>query len=462
MKRSLSGGIPTRRNTELALLVLAVALGMLAYAQVSLATDGRLPHSFWIVGAGMGLLVLIAHITLRLRAPYADPILLPAVVLLNLLGLTMIHRLDIADAQRAVRNGTKPPALEVYAQLTWTTLAVFLFIAVVFVVRDHRRLQRFTYISMLLGIGLLLSPLTPGIGATINGATLWLRVAGFSFQPAELAKVMLTIFFAGYLVMKRDSLAIVRAKVLGVGIPRGRDLGPLVVIWFASLGTLFFEHDVGIAALFFGLFVALLYVATERRGWLVIGFIMFLLGGGLAYAAFGHVAVRFEIWWNPWAHQATTGYQLVQSLFALASGGLTGAGLGQGYPQLVPFAKSDFITAAIGEELGLTGLMAILVLYAIIVERGLRTAIASRDPFGTLLAAGLSFVTALQVFLVVGGVTRLIPLTGLTTPFLAAGGSSLIVNWMIIALLLRISDRNRRPQDIAKTPDESLTQVIRL
>jgi cell division protein FtsW (lipid II flippase) len=462
MIRRRTGGRSTRRNAELLLLVIAVSLGMLAYAQVSLATDGRLPHSFWIVGAGMGGLVLAAHIALRITAPYADPIMLPAAVLLNLLGLTMIHRLDIADAQRAVRNGTKPPALEVYAQLTWTTLAVILFIAVLLVVRDHRRLQRFTYLAMLGGVVLLLLPLVPGVGATINGATLWLRIAGFSFQPAELAKILLAVFFAGYLVMKRDSLAIVRAKVLGVGLPRGRDLGPILVIWLVCLGILFLEHDVGIAALFFGLFVALLYIATERRSWLIIGFVLLLLGGGLAYLSFSHVAVRFEIWWNPWAHQATTGYQLVQSLFGLANGGLLGSGLGQGYPQLVPFAKSDFIVAALGEELGLAGLMAILTLYAIIIERGLRTAIASRDPFGTLLAAGLSFVTALQVFLVVGGVTRLIPLTGLTTPFLAAGGSSLVVNWMILALLLRISDRNRRPQDLATTPDESLTQVIRL
>ena len=456
------GRVPTRRNAELLLLLLAMALGMLAYAEVSLATDGRLPHSFWIVGSGMAALLLLAHLTLRLKAPFADPLLLPSVALLNMLGLTMIHRLDIADAQRAVRNGTKPPALEVYAQLTWTTVAVFLFIAVLYVVPDHRRLQRFTYSCMVAGIALLLLPLAPGIGATINGATLWLRVAGFSLQPAELAKILLAIFFAGYLVMKRDSLAIIRARVLGIGFPRGRDMGPLLVVWLLSLGILFFEHDVGIAALFFGMFVMLLYIGTERRSWLVIGLALMIVGGTVAYFSFTHVKVRFEIWLDPWKYQSTIGYQLVQSLFGLANGGLTGSGLGQGYPQLVPFAKSDFIVAALGEELGLTGLIAILTLYALIVERGLRAAIASRDAFGTLLAAGLSFVTGLQVFLVVGGVTRLIPLTGLTTPFLAAGGSSLVVNWMIVALLLRISDRGRRPQEVATTPDESLTQVIRL
>jgi cell division protein FtsW (lipid II flippase) len=343
---------------------------------------------------------------------------------------------------------------------------VVLFIAVLVVVRDHRILQRFTYTAMLGGLVLLLLPLLPVIGTTINGARIWIHVAGFSFQPGELAKLALLVFFAGYLVIKRDVLALASRRVAGIDLPRGRDLGPIIVAWAASLAVLVFERDLGTSLLFFGAFVALLYVATERLSWLLIGLALFLSGSFLAWSLFAHVKQRVDIWLDPTAHynDAIGGsYQLLQGLYGMGTGGILGKGLGQGRPDIVPYANTDFIVAAIGEELGLTGLMAVLLVYAIVVQRGLRTSIGVRDAFGKLLAAGLSFSMALQVFVVVGGVTRLIPLTGLTMPFLSYGGSSLVSNWALVAVLLRISDAARRP---APPPASSLqddkTQVVRL
>ncbi|MFZ1653695.1 MAG: FtsW/RodA/SpoVE family cell cycle protein [Candidatus Nanopelagicales bacterium] len=437
-----------RRNLELLLLILAGVIGLYAYANVDLAMLGKLPANLLTVAGAFVVLGGGAHVAVRFLAPYADPILVPAAALLNMIGLSMIHRLDLADVARAERAGSKVPSSDVVAQLTWTTLALIMFAVILVVVRDHRRLQKYTYTAMVAGVVLLLLPLVPGIGSTVNGANLWIRLGPLSFQPSELAKIFLTIFFAGYLVVTRDSLALVRRKILGIGFPRGRDFGPIVVAWLISLAVLVFQRDLGTALMFFGLFVTLLYVATQRRSWLVIGAVMFIAGCLLGYAAFGHVRVRVEVWLDTWTYASDQGYQIAQSLFGLANGGVLGTGWGQGYPQFVPFAKTDFITAALGEELGTTGFMAILVIYAIIVERGLRTAIACRDPFGKLLAVGFATVFGLQVFVVVGGVTRLIPLTGLTTPFLSYGGSALVANWMMVALLIRISDRARRPEPV--------------
>jgi cell division protein FtsW (lipid II flippase) len=350
----------------------------------------------------------------------------------------------------------------VYSQLTWFAIAVILFIALLILLPDHRRLQRYTFTFGLIGLVLLVLPLAPVIGTTVNGATLWIRIAGFSFQPAEMAKIFLTIFFAGYLVVTRDSLALVRTKVLGIDLPRLKDLGPILIAWLVSLGVLVFERDLGTSLLFFGLFVSMLYIATQRRSWLIIGGVLFLAGAYAAYQVFSHVQSRVTIWLDPFAYSDTGGYQIVQSLYGLANGGMLGAGLGQGFPNLVPFANTDFIFSALGEELGVTGLFAILMLYALLVERGFRTAVTVRDGFGQLLAAGLSITFALQVFVIVGGVTGLIPLTGLTTPFLSYGGSSLIANWIIVALLLRMSDRARRPDAQVVAMDEAPTQVVRL
>jgi cell division protein FtsW (lipid II flippase) len=452
---------PSRRNLELVLLVFAWGLGVLGTLQIGWA-NGEQPNSrLWITSGVVGALALAMHLVVRLKARYADPFMLPVSTLLTILGLVMIYRIDVAAAERAALNNNPEPTPDVYSQLTWFAIAVILFVAVLILLRDHRILQRYTYTLGLAGLVLLILPLAPIIGTTVNGATLWIRVGGFSFQPAELAKILLTIFFAGYLVEKRDSLALVRTKFLGIGLPRLKDLGPIVVAWLVSLGVLIFERDLGTSLLFFGLFVSMLYIATQRRSWLILGGLLFAVGAVLAYYAFGHVRLRVTVWLDPWTYADTTGYQIVQSLFGLANGGILGAGLGQGFPNLVPFANTDFIVAALGEELGVTGLIAMLLLYAILVERGLRAAVSVRDSFGQLVAAGLSITLALQVFVIIGGVTRLIPLTGLTTPFLSYGGSSLIANWVIVALLLRISDRARRPEVTAPLPDDAVTQVVR-
>jgi len=274
------------------------------------------------------------------------------------------------------------------------------------------------------------------------------------------------VFFSGYLVAKRDVLALASKRVLGIDLPRARDLGPLIVAWGFSLLILVFEKDLGTSLLFFGVFVVMLYIATERTSWVIFGLTLFFGGAFLANLLFGHVQQRVDAWLDPFADPQGSGFQIVQSLFGFASGGLLGTGLAEGHPELLRFAyKSDFVLVTVGEELGLTGMMALLLLYAFIVQRGLRTAMIVRDSFGKLLAAGLSVAFALQVFVVIGGVTKLIPLTGMTLPFLAYGGSSLVANWAIIAMLLRISDGARRPAappPQAPPPDQEMTQVVKL
>jgi cell division protein FtsW (lipid II flippase) len=302
--------------------------------------------------------------------------------------------------------------------------------------------------------------MVPGLGKQINGARIWIGVGGFSFQPGELAKLALVIAFAGYLVLHRDALALAGRRVAGIDLPRGRDLGPILGMWLISLGILVFQRDLGSSLLFFGLFLVMLYVATERPGWLFVGSVMFLAGSFLAYALFSHVQTRVEGWLHPFSDTDRFG-QIVEGLYGMAWGGLVGRGLGQGEPWRIPFSYSDFIFAAIGEELGLTGVIAVLLLFGLIVERALRTALICKDGFGKLLAVGFGVVVALQVFVVVGGVTRLIPLTGLTTPFMSYGGSSMIANWMVVALLLRISDHARRPApEVHATDVDDATQVV--
>jgi cell division protein FtsW (lipid II flippase) len=422
-----------RRGAELTLLIMALAVGIGAYAAVGLGVKGRVPAD--IVGYSLWLaaLALAAHLVVRMTAPYADPVLLPVATALNGLGLAVIYRIDLA-----LRTSQSAK------QLMWTTLGVGLFATVLIVIRDHRRLQAYTYTIGLGAIVLLLLPLVPGLGTEINGARIWIGIGNFSFQPGEVAKVALVIAFAGYLVLHRDALALAGRRFAGIDLPRGRDLGPILAIWLISLGVLVFERDLGSSLLFFGLFVVMLYVATERPGWLVVGTGLFAAGSLAAYAMFAHVQERVDGWLHPFADTARFG-QIIEGLYGMAWGGLVGRGLGQGDPWRVPFSYSDFIVAAVGEELGLTGIMALLLLFGIIVERALRTALICRDDFGKLVATGLGMVFALQVFVVVGGVTRLIPLTGLTTPFMSYGGSSMVANWVVIGLLLRISDQVRRP-----------------
>ncbi|MFN0280782.1 MAG: FtsW/RodA/SpoVE family cell cycle protein [Kineosporiaceae bacterium] len=428
-----------RRNVELVLLALSIAIAIGAYALVGLASEDRVPADWLSVGGGLAVLAFVLHLVLRFAAPYADPVILPIATAINGLGLVVIHRLDLAEG----RDFGSALATK---QLVWTAVGVSAAVAVLLVVRDHRILARYTYTAAAGGLVLLLLPLVPGLGVEIFGARIWISLGPLSFQPGEIAKILLALFFAGYLVTARDSLALVGRRVLGIQLPRARDLGPILVAWVASLGVLVFERDLGTSLLFFGLFVAMLYVATERRSWIVIGMGLFAAGAFVAWTIFGHVQRRVDIWLHPFDPDVLdNSFQLIQGLYGMASGGLIGTGLGEGRPDIIPFAESDFIFAAIGEELGLTGIFALLLLYGVLVERGLRTAIGVRDGFGKLFAAGLSFTLALQVFVVAGGVTRVIPLTGLVMPFLAYGGSALLSNWMVVALLLRISDAARRP-----------------
>jgi cell division protein FtsW (lipid II flippase) len=447
-----------RRGAELFLLILALLVGVGAYAAVGLGVKGQVPPDIVSYGGWLAALIIVAHITVRMVAPYADPVLLPIVAALNGLGLAMIHRLDLALTTHFARQ-----------QLVWMTIGVALFVGTLIVLRDHRTLQRFTYTCGLAAIVLLLLPMAPGIGRSVNGARIWIHLGSMSFQPGEIAKVLLVITFAGYLVLHRDALALAGRRVAMVDLPRGRDLGPILAMWLVSLGILVFQHDLGSSVLFFGLFLIMLYVATERAGWLVVGGGLFLIGSYLTYLFIAHVRERFQLWSDVWAHygQGTDdkGRQTVETMFGMAYGGLIGRGLGQGSPWRIPFAQSDFIFGAIGEELGLTGSIAVILLYGLIVERALRAALISRDDFGKLMATGLGAALALQVFVVVGGVTHLIPLTGLTTPFLSYGGSSLVANWVIIALLLRISDAARRPLPDLSVPDDAdmeSTQVVKL
>lgn len=446
-----------RRGAELGLLLLAVLIGVGSYAAVGLGIDGTVPPGIYTVGFVYALVALAAHLAVRKFAGYADPILLPLIVCLNGIGLTMIYRIDLG-----LEAGNSPYGPFAQGQLRWTILGILLFIAVLIIIRDHRRLQDYTYSFGLFAIVLLVLPMLPIIGSAKRGAAIWIQVGPFSFQPGEAAKIALVIFFAGYLVVKRDALALAGRRVLGIDLPRGRDLGPILVAWLISVGILVLQRDLGSSLLFFGIFVVMLYVATERPGWLVVGGILFALGTYLGYLAFGHVQDRFSAWADPWA-DPDKNYQLINALYGLGHGGLLGRGWGLGSPESTPFGFSDFILSSLGEELGLAGLMAILVIYGLVVERGLRIALTCRDAFGKLLAVGLSLSFALQVFVVAGGVTGLIPLTGLTSPFLAAGGSSIIMNWVIIAILLRISDQTRRPApEISAMSRDEDTQVVKL
>ncbi|EDY46864.1 FtsW/RodA/SpoVE family cell cycle protein [Streptomyces sp. SPB074] len=459
-------GAPSRRNTELALLLFAVVIPVFAYANVGLAIDGSLPAGLLGYGIGLGLLAGVAHLAVRRFAPYADPLLLPLATLLNGLGLVVIWRLDQSERLQQVK--TFAPAAP--KQLMYSAIGIALFAGVLIVLKDHRILQRYTYISMAGAILLLLLPLVPGLGLNIFGARIWIRVGGFQIQPGEFAKIVIAIFFAGYLMVKRDALALASRRVLGLYLPRGRDLGPIIAVWIMSILILIFETDLGTSLLFFGMFIVMLYVATERTSWIVFGLLMSAVGA-VGVASFEpHVHSRVQAWLDPAGEFALSqkgvpghSQQAMEALWSFGSGGTLGTGLGQGNSDLIGFAaNSDFILATFGEELGLTGLMAILIIYALIVERGLRTALAARDPFGKLLAAGLSGAFAIQVFVVAGGVMGLIPLTGMTMPFLAYGGSSVIANWALVAILLRVSDTARRPAPApAQNSDAEMTQVVR-
>jgi cell division protein FtsW (lipid II flippase) len=443
-----------RRGAELFLLLQALVVGVGGYAAVGIGVDGEVPTNILTYGGWLALLIIACHVTVRRAAPYADPVLLPIVAALNGLGLAVIRRLDLATGHEFARQ-----------QLVWMTIGVLLFIGTLAFLRDHRALQRYTYTSGLAAIVLLFLPMLPIVGRESHGARIWINLGPVGMQPGEVAKVLLVIAIAGYLVVHRDALALAGRRFLFIDLPRGRDLGPILMMWLMGLAILVRQNDLGSSLLFFGIFLTMLYVATERPGWLFVGGALFLAGALGAYVFVGHVHSRVTDWLDPFASWNDGSQQVGLSMFGMSWGGLLGRGLGMGRPELIPFSESDFIVGAIGEELGLTGVMAVILLYGLIVERALRAALVCRDGFGKLVATGLGVVFAIQVFVVIGGVTDLIPLTGLTTPFLSYGGSSLVANWVIIALLLRISDQARRPVPDLSTDEPSAaetTQVVKL
>ncbi len=336
--------------------------------------------------------------------------------------------------------------------MVWTALGLALFVVILLVVRDIRALARYPFLIGMLGLVFLAIPdVLPARFSEVGGARIWIRLAGFSIQPGEFAKIALAVFASAYLVSKRDVLSLTGRKVLGLELPRGRDLGPVLVAWLICIGVLVLGKDLGTSLMFFGLFIVLLYVATERVSWIVLGMALFAGAAVAAYYLPFNLRTRVDVWLHPFAYP-NAGFQVRQSLFGLGTGGVFGTGLGGGRPESVPVVKSDFIISAFGEELGLFGLAALLVVYGLLIFRGLSAALGVRDSFSKLLATGLSFSLGLQLFVVVAGVTRLLPETGLTTPFLSYGGSSLVANYMLLALLLRISDAGRRPSRSAVEP----------
>jgi cell division protein FtsW (lipid II flippase) len=450
-----------RRGAELALLAFAVGIMLFAFMSIGFGLNGHVPSGLLLYIVGFAVLMLGAHLAVRWLAPYADPLLLPLAAVLNGLGIAMIYRLQESGQGR--NPGIAISTLTTHAattQLMYTAVGVAAFVGVLALIREPRVLQRYTYTLGTIGLVLLALPaLLPSSLSSVNGAKVWIIVGGFSLEPGEFAKILLAVFFAGYLVNKRDVLSLAGRRVLGIDLPRVRDMGPVLVVWAVSLLVLVFESDIGTSALFFGLFLAMLYIATQRTSWLLIGILLFLFGAGVTAHLFHHVGERFTLWLHPFANGNQYG-QLAQGLDGMAFGGILGTGLGQGEPFRTALVQSDFIFTGFGEELGLTGVMAILLIFGLIVERGLRSSLAVRDPFSKLLAGGLAFAFAIQVFIIVGGVTQLIPLTGITTPFMSQGGSSLIASWGVIALLMRVSDQARKP---APQPiqDEGLTQVVR-
>ncbi|MEU3598839.1 FtsW/RodA/SpoVE family cell cycle protein [Streptomyces sp. NPDC006798] len=454
---------PSRRNTELMLLGIAVAIAVFAYVNVGLAIDGKLPAGVFGYTAGITLLAAVAHLVVRKFAKYADPLLLPLAVVLNGLGLVMIWRLDQSKRliQRAENSwGSFSP--DAPKQMLYSAIGIALFVGVLLLLKDHRILQRYTYISMAAALVLLMLPM---FFPARNGARIWISLGPVNIQPGEFAKIIIAIFFSGYLMVKRDALALASRRFLGLYLPRGRDLGPILVVWAMSILILVFETDLGTSLLFFGMFVIMLYVATERTSWIVFGLLMSAIGAVGVASVSPHVGARVDAWLDPFSCYETSNAceQISNAIMSFGAGGTLGTGLGQGNSDLIGFAaNSDFILSTVGEEFGLAGMMAFLMLYGLIVERGIRTALAARDPFGKLLAIGLSGAFAIQVFVVAGGVMGLIPLTGMTMPFVAAGGSSVIANWALIAILIRISDTARRPAPApAPSSDAEMTQVVR-
>jgi cell division protein FtsW (lipid II flippase) len=428
-----AGGIAHPRRTEAKLLVGAVLLTSLAGMLLGWSESSELPPAAIATGIALAVVAVIAHVTVRYTAPDADPAILPLAFLLNGIGLVFVRRVDLAA-------GTDLAA----TQTIWTVVTVGIMCVGLLFVNSVRPLERYQYTFGLATIVLLLLPIIPGITAgVINGARLWIDVFGMRFQPGEVAKITAVLFVAAYLARNRDLLSVATQRIGPLLVPAARHLAPVFVASIGAMAIMAQLRDLGSALLFFGTFIAMLYVATGRVAYPALGLVLLAAACWIAYQWFSHVRVRVHIWLDPWTDVQGSSYQLAQSLFALGTGGLTGTGLGFGRPQDVPFSATDAIFVVIGEELGLLGATAVLVAFLLVVARGLRIAQTARDPFSTLLALGLTVTFGLQVFVIVGGLTRLMPLTGITLPFISYGGSSLLANYLIVAALLRISDESR-------------------
>ena len=464
---------PTRRrSTELWMMLFAVGVVLFAFLNVvGSLKDQHLSSVFEYMVAFLAI-VLVAHAAIRLWAPYADPLLLPIATVLNGLGIVMIYRLNQVGRDGNPGNGGPITTLSPHAtttQIVYSVLGVIVLVVFLKFIKDIKTLQPYTYVLGLAGLILIgLPAVLPASISEVAGTTarIQISIGGFSFQPEEFGKLLLASSFASYLVVNGKKLSLLTEKWWIFSLPRRRDLGPILVVWALSMLLLVFEGDVGTSAVFMGLFVAMLYISTGRRSWAVLGFLMFIVGAFLAAELVPHVHSRVTSWLDPFSNANLVqfpqpSYQTVQGLYGMANGGLLGKGLGGGQPFWTPLVQSDLIFTAFGEELGLAGVMALLLLYGLFVQRGLRTAMLVKDEYSKLLSSGLSFMFALQVFVIVGGVTRLIPLTGITTPFLSQGGSSLIASWLLVAVLARLSDAARRP---APKPiqDEGMTQVVSL
>ncbi|WEV46705.1 FtsW/RodA/SpoVE family cell cycle protein [Bifidobacterium sp. ESL0690] len=437
------------RFRQIGLLLFAIAISGIAFFQLFARVYNGFPANLVTVLVVVAVLFIVLWALLLKFQPYASQEILPCVMLLTAIGTMMIARIDYAKNTDVA-----------FRQLIWACVALVLTCIFIIALRDYRVLRRFSYVSMVVGLALLLSPMIPGIGKEIGGARIWIGFGSHTLQPGEFAKLFLAFFFAAYLFNHRDQLAVGGKKVVGLQLPRMRDMGPLILIWFASIGVLVVQHDLGTSLMFFAMFVSMLYVATGRGSWLIIGGIAFVVAAVFSVKVFAHVGYRVDGWLHPfdaavYNRKYGSSYQLVTGLFGLASGGLLGTGIGQGHPGLTPLGNSDFIYSSLGEELGLTGLLAILMLYLIIITSGLLTAMKIKDGFGKLLASGLVFTMAFQVFTVVGGLTLVIPMTGLTMPYMAAGGSSLVANYILAALLIVISNEANKPE-----PDGKLSNTM--
>jgi cell division protein FtsW (lipid II flippase) len=478
MSSSALGGQPpdevplSRRSTELWMMLFACGVVLFAFLNVVATLKDQHVSTIFEYMVAFLVIVLGAHLAVRLWAPYADPLLLPIATVLNGLGLVMIYRLNQVGRNGNQGNGGPISTLSAHAtttQILYSVIGVVALVLFLRFVKDIKSLQPYTYILGLAGLFLIALPaMLPDSLSEVSGtsAKIQVSIGGFSFQPEEFGKMLLAASFASYLVVNGKKLSLLTEKWWIFSLPRRRDLAPIMVVWALSMLLLVFEGDIGTSAVFMGLFVVMLYVATGRRSWAVIGFLLFIVGAIAAGTLVSHVGQRFDAWLHPFSNSELVqfpqpSYQLVQGLYGMGSGGLLGKGLGGGQPFWTPLVQSDSIFTAFGEELGLAGVMALLLLYGLFVQRGLRAAMLVKDDYSKLLVTGLAFMFALQVFVIVGGVTRLIPFTGITTPFLSQGGSSLIASWLLVGVFARVSDTARRP---APKPiqDEGMTQVVSL